>query len=72
MKMDSQDFSVFSVVIAVLSCVGIGAAGIVGHQAWSASEKAAAYKAYVECLRETKHQTIDVQQSFCGRIRDQL
>lgn len=39
---------------------------------WTSSEKQAAYRAYTECLREMQGKSIDVIQTFCGRIRDQL
>jgi hypothetical protein len=74
MKMEFDNFelttgtimaSVFIVMVVILSA-------FIGSEAWRSSEKAAAYRAYVECLHETKAQPIDIQQIFCGRIRDQL
>jgi hypothetical protein len=63
-------------VPVILGCIIAGIVitmtGLVASEAWKASEKAAAYAAYVACLNAMKNETIDVKQTFCGRIRDQL
>lgn len=67
-----MEWSLGSVIACVFVFLVTAVAGVVGHDAWRAGEKQAAYKAYVECLHETRDREIDIQQMFCAKIRDQL
>ena len=72
MRLEPFEWSLGAVIASIFVGLMAIVAATVGHESYRASEKAAAYKAYTECLHETKDRAIDIQQMFCGRIRDQL
>jgi hypothetical protein len=72
MKFDFAEFTLFNILYAVIMTVVIFIAGIVASEAWHASERAAAYKAYVSCLHEMRERPIDLMDSFCGKIKERL
>ena len=71
MKFNPQDigagllFAMCVVIVAVMST-------IIGHASFNSSERRAAFEAYTQCLRAMNAQPIDVIQSFCGKIKEQL
>lgn len=72
MKFDTSDWTLASVLASLFVVVVLGVAGTVAESAWRSTERAAAFKAYTDCLNAMKGQPIDVQQMFCGKIKDQL
>jgi hypothetical protein len=72
MNFDTLELSTGTFMAGAIIVVMCGVAAFVGEESYHASEKAAAYKAYVACLEAEKNQPIDVQQMFCAKIRDQL
>lgn len=66
------EFSLSVFVAATVVSAAIGVAGFVGSAAWHAGERQAAYKAYTDCLHEMRGERTEIQQTFCGKLRDQL
>ena len=72
MGFDRVELSLGFVMTCLVFTMVALVAGVVGHEAWRSGAKQAAYKAYTECLHEMEREPIDVKQTFCSRIRDQL
>ena len=71
MKFSELDL-IGGVLLAFCVSIVLVTAGEIGRRSFRDSEKAAAFQAYTDCLRETKAQPIAVIQSFCDKIKDQL
>ena len=71
MKFTPLDISgVFLFAICIVSVAVM--AITIGHASFNASERRAAFEAYTQCLRAMNAKPIDVIQSFCGKIKEQL